>query len=59
MYHISMTLYPIYQFQAKDWLSGEFMHLNWIFPSYYSSPKHKEPASLIFDILLSLLYTVI
>ena len=35
---------------------SEFMHSNWITPSYYSSPKSNEPASQIFD---TLLYTVI
>ena len=35
---------------------SEFTHLNWIIPSYYSSPKHKKSASEISDTLLSLLY---
>ena len=38
-----MTLCPIYQFQAKTNNNvSEFMHSNWIMPSYYSSPKHKK-----------------
>ena len=41
-----MTLCSIYQFQAKTGNNvSEFMHSNWIMPSYYSSPKHKESAS--------------
>ena len=36
----------VYQFQAKTGNNvSEFMHSNWIMPSYYSSPKHKESAS--------------
>ena len=43
MHHIWMTLCIIYQFQAKTGNNvSEFMDSNWIMPSYYSSPKHKE-----------------
>ena len=46
MYHVWMTLCPIYQFWAKTSNNvSEFTHSNWIMPSYYSSPKHKESAS--------------
>ena len=46
MYHIWMTLCPIYQFQVKTGNNvSEFIHSNWIMPYYYSSPKHKESAS--------------
>ena len=46
MYHIWMTLCPIYQFWAKTSNNvSEFTHSNWIMPSYYSSPKHKRVCS--------------
>ena len=39
-------LCPIYQFQAKTSNNvSEFMHLNWIMLSYYSSPNNKDSAS--------------
>ena len=43
VYHIWMTLCPIYQFQAKTSNNvSEFMHSNWITLSYYSSPKELQ-----------------
>ena len=46
MYHIWMTFCLIYQFQVKTGNNvSAFTHSNWIMPSYYSSPKHKEYAS--------------
>ena len=57
-YHIQLTLYHNYQVRTGNNVS-EFMHSNWIMLSYYSSPKHKESASQIFDTLPLLLYTVI
>ena len=46
LYHIWMTLHPIYQFQAKTCNTvSEFTHSNWITLSYYSIPEHKEFAS--------------
>ena len=46
MYHVWMTLCPIYQFQAETGNNvSEFLYSNWITPSYYLSSKHKESSS--------------
>ena len=43
MYHIQLTLCPIYKYRAKTGNNvSEFRHSNWMTKSYYSDPEHKS-----------------